>query len=420
MRLSDVIDWDSLVSSLDLPGAATSGSGLGCPFLSPRLMSGLLLLQSLEGVGDESAVSHWVENPYWQYFCGYEYLQWELPCDSSSLTRWRNRLGVSGMEKLLSATIATGIATQAVKPSSMKRVVVDSTAMPNNITHPTDSKLLYRAITKLGSLAKQQGILLRQSYCRVAKYALGLASRYGHAKQFKRMNRQTKKLRTYLGRLIRDVKRKAPDLSATGKLQELLDLVTRLHQQKKTDKQKLYSLHEPDTVCMSKGKAHKPYEFGSKTSIVVTHKEGFVLNSSSLSGNPYDGHTLSSALKASEELTGVKIEEGHVDRGYRGHGITDRKIYISGQKQGITKSIKQRMKRRSMIEPYIGHMKRSHRLGRNYLKGRSGAEINAIMSGIGHNLAMILRKIILRLNLIKDFLIFLPHFIIWKFLLHQN
>ena len=141
VRLSDVIDWDGLVVSLDLPAAATSGSGLGCPFISPRLMAGLLMLQQLEGIGDESVVSHWIENPYWQYFCGYDYLQWEMPCDPSSLTRWRNRLGVSGMEKLLAATITTGIATQAVKQSSMKCVVVDSTAMPNNITHPTDSKL---------------------------------------------------------------------------------------------------------------------------------------------------------------------------------------------------------------------------------------------------------------------------------------
>jgi IS5 family transposase len=389
VKLSKVIDWDNLESNLNL------GFGsVGCRPLPTRLMVGLIMLQSMYGLSDEDVVSRWVENAYWQYFCGYEYLQWDLPCNPSSLTRWRKRLGKEGLEKILSATVSSGVKSGCVKEKSFKDVVVDTTVMPKAIAHPTDSKLLHRAINHLSKAAKSENIVLRQSYVRVAKESMFKASRYAHAKQFKRMNKEVKKLKTYLGRLIRDITRKREELSNnSSSLDAILSVSNRLWQQKKNDKKKLYSLHAPEVSCIAKGKAHTPYEFGCKVSLVVTHKEGFVTSSQALHNNPYDGHTLSSALEYSEKITGIKVENSFVDKGYKGNGVDASSVYISGQRRGMTNKLTRMLKRRQMIEPYIGHMKESNRLGRNYLKGEIGDKINAIMAGIGHNLLMIKRHI---------------------------
>lgn len=389
-----MIDWSSLESDLGLEFCR--GNQGGCPPLPTRLMVGLIMLQSMHGVSDEAVVSMCVENPYWQYFCGYEYLQWDLPCDPSSLTRWRHRLGQDGLEKILSATVSTAVESGCVNKKSLERVVVDSTVMPKAITHPSDSKLLHRAITRLAKAAKSEGILLRQSYVRVSKQAMHRAGRYGHAKQFKRMQRQVRTLRTYLGRLIRDIERKC-DLSTKegSAFHALFTNAVRLWKQQKTDKNKLYALHAPEVSCIAKGKAHKPYEFGCKVSLVLTHKEGLAVSSQALHNNPYDGHTLVSALENSEEITGVKVQQAFVDRGYRGHEVKEAEVYISGQKRGMTPALKRLLKRRQMIEPYIGHMKKTNRLDKNHLKGQIGDQINAIMAAVGHNLLMIIRNLLL-------------------------
>ena len=159
-------------------------------------------------------------------------------------------------------TIDLAVREKHVHKSELKQVNVDTTVQEKNVTHPTDSKLLYRAILKLGRAAKQRGIHLRQSYVRVAKRASIKAGRYAHAKQFKRMQRELRRLRTFLGRIIRDIKRKTS--SVDDELATLLTLATRVFKQQPTDKNKLYSLHEPDVRCISKGKAHKRYEFGKK------------------------------------------------------------------------------------------------------------------------------------------------------------
>ena len=175
---------------------------------------------------------------------------------------------------------------------------------------------------------------------------------------------------------------------------DLLGMANRLLVQEKDSSNKLYSLHAPETYCIAKGKAAKPYEFGCKVSLVLTHKQGLALSSMALPENEFDGHTLDKSLRKAEELAGTKILEGFVDKGYKGHGITDTKIYISGQRRGITKAIKKRLKRRSAIEPHIGHMKSDGNLRRNFLKGILGDALNALLCAVGHNLRMILRKII--------------------------
>jgi IS5 family transposase len=222
-----------------------------------------------------------------------------------------------------------------------------------------------------------------------------MVNRYAHARQMRRMRRQVRKLRTYLGRVVRDIERKTVD---SGELQTIfadeLAMAKRLLNQKKTDRKKLYSLHAPEVECISKGKAHKRYEFGVKASVATTNKSNFVVGGMALPGNPFDGHTLVAALDQVRRLTGSVIDEVFADRGYRGHGEEEATVYISGQRRGIkTQRLKRSLKRRQAIEPVIGHLKSDGLLGRNYLKGTEGDHMNVMLSCAGHNLRLILRRL---------------------------
>jgi IS5 family transposase len=281
-----------------------------------------------------------------------------------------------------------------VAPQNLKRVIVDTTVMEKNISFPTDSKLLNRAREQLVELADECGVKLRQSYTRVGKVASLNAGRYAHAKQFKRMRKEVKKLKNYLGRTVRDIERQIKDsLDLQVEFADLLNKSKRLLSQEKKSKDKLYSLHAPEAYCISKGKAGKPYEFGCKVSLVLTHKQGLVLSSQALHENQYDGHTLDGSLKKAAELSKMSIEQAFVDKGYKGHGVEDCRVYISGQKRGMTRTLKKHLKRRSAIEPHIGHMKSEGKLRRNYLKGAIGDALNALLCAIGHNMRLIWRKI---------------------------
>ncbi|PVE20497.1 IS5 family transposase [Microvirga sp. KLBC 81] len=291
-RLAGLIDWDRFDREF-----GRFYRPLGRPAKPTRLMAGLSYLQPTFNLSDEAVVQRWVENPYWQWFCGCEYFQHELPCDPSSLTRWRNRIGPEGLEKLLTATIQAGLATGAVRPTSLERISVDTTVQPKAITHPTDAKLYLKALQALVRQAKRHGLKLRQTHTRLAKRAAVQVGRYAHARQMRRMQRQLKRLKTYLGRVYRDVARKvAGDEGLSSCFASLLGLTERLLTQERTSKNKVYSLHAPEVVCIAKGKAHRPYEFGSKVAVAVTNREGFVLASKALEGNPYDGHTLNATV----------------------------------------------------------------------------------------------------------------------------
>ena len=322
--------------------------------------------------------------------CGFDTMQHEPPLHPTSLVKWRQRVGAEKLSLLLKETIALAVAEKEVSPRELKQVTVDTTVQEKNITHPTDSKLYYRAITKLAQAAKERGVKLRQTYVRVAKKAAVRVSRYAHAKQFKRMRRQLKKMRTWLGRVIRDVRRKVtqPDES----LKELLALCERLHAQQPTDKQKLYSLHEPETQCISKGKAHKRYEFGQKVSISTTNRGNWIVGAQLCEGNPYDGHTLAQALASVESNTGVALTDAYVDKGYRGHNYEgSATIHIAGSStKQLTRTGKRRRRRRSAVEPKIGHLKSENRLGRCFLKGLTGDAINVVLAAAGSNLRKLL------------------------------
>jgi len=392
VKLETLIDWD--VFEREWVGFFPSHTGR--PATLTRLVAGLLYLQHAYALSDEAVVARWAENPYWQHFCGETFFQHRLPLDPSSLTRWRQRIGEEGVEWLLTQTIEAGKRAGTVKGSDLKRITVDTTVMEKNIAHPTDARLYETARRKLVGLAREAGIGLRQNYNRLAPRLAGQVGRYAHARQFKRMRKALRRLKGYTGRVLRDIERqlnRVPEGALKSRLVEVIGLVNRLLAQKPKDKKKLYSLHEPAVDCISKGKAHKRYEFGTKVSVATTNRGGFVVGMRALPGNPYDGHTLSEALEQVEILTDQRPEMAFVDRGYRGHGVETVKIFISGARRGVTRTIAKLLRRRSAIEPMIGHMKNDGRLTRCPLKGTEGDALFAILCGCGHNIRMILRHL---------------------------
>ena len=268
--------------------------------------------------------------------------------------------------------------------------------MEKNIAHPTDARLYDTARRKLVGLARAADISLRQNYNRLGPRLCGQVGRFAHARQFKRMRKALRRLKGYTGRVLRDIERqidKVAEGPLKSRLQDMVALVNRLLAQKPKDRKKLYSLHEPAVDCISKGKAHKRYEFGTKVSVATTTTGGFVVGMRSLPGNPYDGHTLHEALEQVDILTDQRPDMAFVDRGYRGHGVETVKVFISGARRGITRTIAKLLRRRSAIEPMIGHMKTDGRLTRCPLKGTTGDAIFAVLCGCGHNIRMILRHL---------------------------
>jgi IS5 family transposase len=392
--LAGKIDWEFLdgrFRSVCLPGP-------GQPGLATRLVAGLFILKHMENLSDEVLCVRWVENPYYQYFCGELSFCHKLAFDRSSLTRWRQRLGEEQLAALLQESLSVGHKSGALETKDLERVAVDTTVQPKAVAHPTDARLMHRALEKLVKLAKEERVELRQSYVRVGKRAAIMVGRYNHAHQFKRARRELKFLRVRLGRVIRDIDRKiAGNPALEERFRPLLILAGRVRTQDHRQRgQKVYSLHAEEVECISKGKARAPYEFGCKVSIAtpVTKPKGgqFVLHAKALHGNPFDGHTLGPAIADVERMTGIETRRIHVDKGYRGHNHPHKfRVWISGQVHRTTAAIKREMKRRAAVEPVIGHLKAEHRMDRNYLKGREGDRINAVLAAAGFNFSLLLR-----------------------------
>jgi IS5 family transposase len=391
VQLAGKVDWDWIDGEI-----APLYSETGRPGIETRFMIGLLLLKHIYGLSDEGICERWVHDPYFQYFTGEEFFQHAFPHERSDLSHWRKRLGAK-LDRLLAESLRVAHEVGALRGQDLKRVTVDTTVQPKAITFPTDAKLLHAAIKGLNRLATKHGISLRQSYSRVAKTAAMMASRYAHAKQFKRHQQQLRILKSRLGRIIRDIRRK---IEGRPVLEEVFTLPLGRASQIRSQQQrqrgwKLYSFHAPEVECIGKGKAAAPYEFGVKASIVTNNRPApggqFVLHAKALPDNPYDGHTLRDVIDDTETLTGCAIERAYVDKGYRGHDAqSPRRVFISGQKRGVFGAIKRELRRRSAIEPVIGHLKAEGHLGRCYLKGRAGDAANISLSAIGHNFRRIL------------------------------
>ena len=393
-ELARVIDW----SEFDKAFGKLYDPGFGRPAKSTRLMVGLHYLKYSYNLSDEAVVERWVENPYWQYFCGEEYFEHEPPIDPTSMTRWRNRIKEAGMETLLLETIKAGLKTGVLKRHHLKKLAVDTTVQEKAIAFPTDARLYQKMRLKLVKKAASCRVELRQSYKRVGKRAFVMHHRYSHARQFKRAGKQLRKLKTYLGRVTRDIERKVarrPELQA--EFSELLTLSDRLLSQERDSKNKLYSIHAPEVHCISKGKAHRRYEFGCKVGLVSPIKDAFIVGALAFEGGPYDGHTLRDSLTQTLGFLGKdKLDDVYVDEGYRDHGCGDiAQVHLV--KRGwrkLSRSIRKWYSKRSMIEPVVGHCKSDNRLDRNYLKGTEGDKINAILSACGFNIRKLLRRIL--------------------------
>ena len=385
VKLAEAVDWHRL----DEMFGSTYCPDNGRPGVSTRLMVALHYLKYTHNLSDEDVVACWVENPYWQYFSGMKWFEHDVPIDPSSMTRWRKRIGESGAEGLLRETIEAGLKIRAVKPHQLKRVNVDTTVQEKEIRFPTDARLYDRARQRLVDAAKDRGITLRQNYNRKSKHALYMQSRYTHAQQMQRARRCTRKLKTYLGRVIRDIERNHPQ--PNEQVDNLLEVGRKIFHQQRTDKNKTYSVHAPEVECISKGKAHKRYEFGCKVSVAATRRGGWFVGAQAVHGNPYDGHTLGDALSQVERIS-IRPDHAFVDMGYRGHNYTGSvEVHVDKHRRGRTaKRLWRWMKRRAAIEPGIGHLKREHRMDRNRLKGKEGDCINAILSAAGMNFSKLL------------------------------
>jgi IS5 family transposase len=403
-KLATTIDWRFLEERF---GAVYTDKP-GQPPLPTRLMAGLSILKHTRDLSDEELCARFLENPYYQLFCGEEFFVHKLPFDRSSLTRWRQRMGEEKLVALIQESLSAATRTGAAQPSDFSKVIVDTTVQPKAVAFPTDAKLMHRARELLVRLAKRHGVTLRQSYARVGKRALIAYQRYAHAKQFKRANKALRTLRTYLGRVFRDIVRKTRGDSALRKaFAEPLSLAFRVRHQRQNQRgrkslpsgfvPRVYSLHAPEVECIGKGKAHRPYEFGVKVSVATTlarSKGGqFIAHVKTLPGNPYDGHTLATVIPEIETQIGAQLARIVADRGYRGHNAPPghkMKVYISGQKRGVTDAIRRDLRRRSAVEPIIGHAKGEHRMGRNFLKGTHGDAANAVLAAAGYNFRRLL------------------------------
>jgi len=380
-KLSNKLPWKELEEEF-----ASLYSTIGRPSKPVRLMVSLLLLKQIYNLGDETVVSAWVHNPYWQYFSGFTTFQWKFPIEPTDLVHFRKRIGKQGLEKIFKMSIDLH-----GKNSLEKEVVIDTTVQEKNITYPTDVKLHKKIIDRCVKIATYEDIALRQSYKRISKQLVidqrGNRSKSGMSKAKK----SAKKLKTIAGRLTRELRRKLSD-ELLQKYESEIKLFEKVLSQQKGDKNKIYSLHEPDVYCMSKGKAHKRFEFGSKVSITLTKNSGIAVGAYNFEENVYDGHTLPEVLEQTKRLTGKEPKVAIVDRGYKGIskvGITEI-IKPKNPKKSATQyekaKARKRFRRRAGIEPIIGHLKQDFRLSRNYLKGTYGDMVNVLLAATAYNL----------------------------------
>ena len=405
VRLTMLIDW----AWFEREWAGFFPSHEGRPAAHPRLVAGLLYLQHAYGLSDEAVLARWVENPYFQHFTGETFFQHQSPIHPSSLSRWRGRIGEEGVEWLLTKTIEAGRASGAVQERSLSKIAVDTTVMEKAIAHPTNSRLYEKARHSLVMLAQKAGIRLRQNHNRLAPRLAARVGRHAHARQFRRMRKVLRTLKGYTGRVLRDLGRTLgaiPEGPLRTRIEQRIALVTRMLRQTPKSAGKIHALHEPEVDCIAKGKARVRYEFGAKVSVATTLAGGFVVGMRSMPGNPDDGHTLADALQQVETLTGRCPSLAVVDRGYRGHRVQGTQVLISGTRRGLTPRLGKLLRRRSAIEPEIGHMKSDGRLARCALKGTIGDALFAVRCSCGHNIRKILAHLrallaVLLANLIR-------------------
>jgi len=380
LQLAKAIPWNFLEAEF-----SALYSHRGKPAKPIRLMAGLSILKHLENLSDEVLVQRWVQNPYYQAFCGETEFQWKLPCDPSDMTYFRKRIGEKGFEKILSVSIVL-----FGEEAKEEEVCIDTTVQEKNISFPTDAKQYRKIIAQSIKMARRHGIKLERTYAKEVRQ-LKQHTRFGqHPKNRKKAGKAVKRLKTIAGRLVRVLKRELPD-DVLRDHQESLALYERMLQQKRHDKNKIYSLHEPHIYCMSKGKDHKKYEFGTKASITKTKDSNIIIGALAFDRNIHDSHTLPDVLAQVNRLQAYQPGIALCDRGYRGKSrVKDTRIWIpkpprKNASEALIREMRARFQKRAGIEPVIGHLKSDFRLGRNFLKGFVGDQINLMMAAAAWN-----------------------------------
>ncbi len=367
-----------------------------------RVMLALLMLQAMYNGSDSFTEAELMENMYWQYFCGYEYIIKDPEVSEASIRRFRNLIGESGYNEIMKELLRIGIKVGALKKKDLESVIIDTTVQIKNIKHPHDAYLMETAREKVVDLCKSLGINLNETYAKSFKKNIIQLWKYSRDSKVKKRWKTLKKLKTMLGRVIRICERGVlkAELMLSVSDQEILDRVNQIHAQsvlKKNEKEEykknhkiLYSFHAPEVECIGKGKLNKPYEFGNKVGIAVSGRGNFIVGIKSFHGNPYDGHTLDQTIQEIRKIVDEPLQKVFVDQGYRGSNFSEKsKIYTPYTKKALSKEDKVMQKRRSAIEPIIGHLKNFCRMGRNYLHGKTGDIINPLISAIGLNLRRI-------------------------------
>ncbi len=382
--LSNLIDWNDLEKKL-----ANNYSHTGQPSKPIRLMAGVLILKQLYNYGDETIVEAWVQNPYYQYFCGEDIFKWKFPFDPSDLVHFRKRIGEQGMQFIFE----TSVKLHEDKIKKARGINVDTTVQEKNITYPTDTKLYKKILEHCRKIALHEDIKVRQSYREIQKDLLNII-RFSRSKKQQELKRKAqKKLHTITGCLVRDVCRKLHHNNQFETYSQLFTIFNKILAQKRSDKNKIYSIHEPHVACIAKGKQHTPYEFGNKVAIATTAYTNIIVGVASFTGNPHDSKTLPPVLDNVKQSTDKEFTYATVDRGFRGKTkIGNTEIIIPNNKKA-TRSKKKKLRNRSAIEPIISHVKHDYRMLRNYLKGIQGDTINALLACASFNFKATLREI---------------------------
>lgn len=381
--LANKINWQQFEDAF----AKHYSQKMGAPAKPIRLMVSLLVLKQLRNLSDESVAEQWSENSYYQYFSGENYFASKEPCVATELVEFRKRIGEGGVELIFKESIRIN-----GKDGQQETLSADTTVQEKNITFPTDDKLYKKIISKCQDIAEKENIELRQSYTQTVK-KLSIVQRMKRRKGGNAIARKAgKKIKTIAGRLTRELERKLTPQSLQ-KWGTDLELFQKVLAQKKEDTGKIYSLHEPQVKCFSKGKEHKKYEFGSKASFLITQKTGVIVGAMNFSENMHDSKTLPDALRQHERLTGIKAKEVYVDRGYPGTKQTGgTQIHLPKPNKNITLSQRKKHRRRAAIEPVIGHLKHDYRMLRNFLKGNFGDAVNVMLAASAMNFKRMMNK----------------------------
>lgn len=402
VKLAQEVSWDKMELEFE-----NLYSEQGRPSIPIRKIAGLLLLKEMFNQSDESVVERWIENPYWQYFTGEDFFQNKQPFDPSEFVHFRKRLKEKGLEFVLSQTVALH-----PEAKNEKEVQIDTTVQEKNITFPTDAKLAKKVIDNCTKIAEKEGVKQRQTYKRVAKQHLRDAYFGHHPKRRKKAMMARKKLRTIGKRVVRELERKLPE-EILKQYESEFSNYNKVLTQEKNSKNKIFSLHEPQTACIAKGKAHKAYEFGTKVAVTRGRKTGIITSIKRFSGNPHDSKTLEESLAQSqrvrEQIGGTRPTIASTDRGFRGvTQVENTKIEIPKNTKENTRYkqdvARKRFRARAAIEPTISHLKRNHALGLNFLKGVAGDINNALLASIGYNLKMRFNQIKVQIILWLEFL----------------